>query len=101
MAEADEQGVLNIVAALLSVPPGERNSRLRDMCGDDGAVRVRVVSVLRGLTDQISSDGNVAVEPNRVLGRGGSSSRMIRRTSSHAASLKRCFSSGVVPVNSS
>ena len=41
------------------------------------------------------------LELSRVLGRGGSSSRMIRRISSQAASLNRCFSSGVVPVSSS
>ena len=38
---------------------------------------------------------------NRVLGRGGSSSRMIRRTSSNAACFSRSLSNGVVPVSSS
>lgn len=41
-------------------------------------------------------EGNVAVELSRVLGRGGSSSRMMRLISSQAPSLNRCFSSGVV-----
>ena len=38
---------------------------------------------------------------SRALGRGGSSSLMTRSISCHAASLNRCFSSGVVPVSSS
>jgi hypothetical protein len=38
---------------------------------------------------------------SRVLGRGGSSSRMIRLTSSNAALFSRSPSTGVVPVNSS
>ena len=37
----------------------------------------------------------------RVLGRGGSSSRMIRRISSCAAFLNRSLLNGVVPVSSS
>ena len=37
----------------------------------------------------------------RVLGRGGSTSRMIRRTSSNAAACNRVLSNGVVPVKSS
>ena len=38
---------------------------------------------------------------NRVLGLGGSSSRMIWSTRSNACSLSVCFLSGVVPVSSS
>ena len=40
-------------------------------------------------------------EVSRVLGRGGSSSRMIRRISSNAALRNRSRSNGVVPVSSS
>ncbi len=45
--------------------------------------------------------GSASLDESRVLGRGGSSSRITRRTSSQAACLSRCFSSGVVPVSSS
>jgi hypothetical protein len=37
----------------------------------------------------------------RVLGLGGSSSRMMRRISSQSASLNRSLVNGVVPVSSS
>ena len=44
---------------------------------------------------------SVSLVLTRMLGLGGSSSRINRQISSQAASLKRCFSSGVLPVNSS
>ena len=47
------------------------------------------------------TEASVAVELNRVLGEGGSSSWMTRRISSHVASSHLLRSSGVVPVNSS
>ena len=46
-------------------------------------------------------DGSASLELSRVLGRGGSSSPMIRRISSNAAARSRSFSSGVLPANSS
>ena len=45
--------------------------------------------------------GRPSVVLKRVLGFGGSSSRMIRSTSSKAASCSRFRSNGVDPVNSS
>ena len=50
------------------------------------------------------ADTAVSVAPravSRVLGRGGSSSLMMRRISSNAASRNRSPSNGVVPVSSS
>ena len=43
-------------------------------------------------------DGSVSLELSLVLGLGGSSSRMIRSTSSNAASRSRFRSKGVEPV---
>ena len=63
MSEADEQGVLEMVAALLSIAPRDRESRLREMCSSDGVMRDRVVSVLRGLTEQISGPASESSEP--------------------------------------
>ena len=45
--------------------------------------------------------GKASVELRRMLGRGGSSSRISRQISSQAASLNRCRSSGVLPVSNS
>ena len=44
-------------------------------------------------------DGSASLELNRVLGRGGSSSPIIRKISSYAAVRRRSFSSGVLPAN--
>ena len=46
-------------------------------------------------------DGSSSVVESRVLGLGGSSSRINRRISRSAASFSRLRSSGVVPVSSS
>jgi hypothetical protein len=45
--------------------------------------------------------GSASLVLRRVLGTGGSSSRMHRSSSSNAVLLIRRFSSGVEPVNSS
>ena len=45
--------------------------------------------------------GNSSAVESRVLGRGGSSSRITRRTSKSAASFTRFLVNGVEPVNSS
>jgi len=46
-------------------------------------------------------EGSSSVVESRVLGRGGSSSRMIRSTSAKAADSSRFLGNGVVPVSSS
>lgn len=49
-----------------------------------------------------ANDGRVSAELNHRSGRGGSSSRMMRRTSSKAGSarsLNGCFSNGLDPVS--
>src|SRR5262245_51187872 len=63
MSANNEQAVLEMVAALLSIAPPDRDARLREMCSSDGAMRDRVVSVLRGLTEQIGSPSSDSSEP--------------------------------------
>jgi hypothetical protein len=54
---------------------------------------------LARLADTVTAAGPRVLR--RVLGRAGSSSRRIRRTSSYPAVRNRSLSNGVVPVNSS
>ena len=83
---------------------------LREWAGD-GARAVLVAGIeesrlsdpqkvaLTQRADRITED--FKAELMLVLGLGGSSSEMMRRTSSYAALLMRSFSKGVVPVMSS
>ena len=64
-----------------------RNSRLS-----------RFASLFRRADTEVAAWPSVLI---RVLGRGGSSSRMMRRSSSNPADRSRARSNGVVPVNSS
>jgi hypothetical protein len=63
--------------------------------------RTKRVRMAGSVCRQAANDGKVAAELKRVLGRGDSSSRIIRRISSQAACLNRFLSNGVVPVSNS
>ena len=68
---------------------------LLDMSPRSATVRALAPSRLAAM------DGSSALPLTRMLGRGGSSSRMTRSISSNAALRRRLRSSGVVPVSSS
>ena len=64
--------------------------------------RTSLVSLAGSVCRCAAIDGSESFDSlSRVLGFGGSSSRMIRRISSYAACLNRSLSNGVVPVSSS
>ncbi len=63
--------------------------------------RTSLASFAGSVPREAAIDAVSWVGPSRVLGRGGSSSRIRRRTSVKAASPSRRRSSGVVPVKSS
>ena len=64
--------------------------------------RTNLVSLAGSVLRCAEIVGNLSPEAlSRVLGRGGSSSRIIRSISVNAALRSRCRSSGVVPVSSS
>ena len=63
--------------------------------------RTSLVSLAGSVPRFAATVGSVPDVLSRVLGAAGSSSRMIRRTSSHATSLSSVLSNGVVPVRSS
>jgi hypothetical protein len=64
--------------------------------------RTSLVSLIGSVCRCAETDGSVSVaSDSRVLGLGGSSSRMMRRISSYPAFLNRSLVNGVVPVSSS
>ncbi len=64
--------------------------------------RTSFVSLAGSIWRWAEIDASVSAESlSRVLGLGGSSSLIMRRTSPYAASLSRLWESGVLPVSSS
>ena len=60
-----------------------------------------VLSFFGSIRRLAAMEGNVSLLLSLVLGRGGSSSRMILNNSSNAAERSRVLSNGVSPVSSS
>ena len=95
------EGVVSVPRAAIQGEPSARFVYVQDF--DLPTVFVKTPVVVGEMNDRFA-EVVVSVAPSvlsLVLGVGGSSSRMIRRISSKAASLSASESKGVVPVSSS